>query len=167
MSENDDRLSAPPPGEDWVAPDTLAGDLTLTAEQYLERVSSIPAEPVIATSPPQDPLAPGPDGLIPGSRLNEVLKSIQEKLDKVLGNHELLWDEVGKLRNGLDQVKTIALGSKEIVTKLADNALAETTMFESLRDKVDVMDQRLACPQEKCMVWKMIGRQLPDGSPGE
>jgi len=168
MADNDDRLSSPPPGEDWVAPNTLAGDLTLTAEQYLERVSSIPSEPVIVPSKPSDPLEPGPDGIIPGNALHDVLESIQAKLDRVLGNQDLVWEEIGQLHSGLDQVKQISQGAKEIVTKLADDSIAQHSMATSLRDQMNQLDKRLTCPQPQCMVKRVIGDAMSgNGASGE
>jgi hypothetical protein len=157
----DDRLSGPPPGDDWIPPDTLAGDLSLTPDQMLDRLSytsSIPVETISELAPPPDPLSPGPDGIIPGDALSVVLSSIQAKLDQVIVGQGSLWGEIGNVRRELGNIALVAASSKEIVTAISNKSLREDSELRRFAGKVAELSDALKCPQEQCLAWRMIGK---------
>jgi|SRR3972149_699490 len=170
MSEKDDRLSAPPPGDDWIAPNTLAGDLTLTPEQYLERVSSIPAEPVIGDVSP-DPLEPGPDGIIPGSTLHTVLTQIQTRLHELIDGQNSLTGKVDGVARELSHVKEIATHARANSALWVDEANRERAIAESISDRLNILEERLSCPQDQCLMKRVVGSAISGsgttGVPGE
>jgi hypothetical protein len=98
-----------------------------------------------------------------------VLTSIQAKLDQVIVGQGALWNEVGTVRRELGKVAIVAAMSKDIVTNIANQSLEEDVERRKFVSKIEEMSEVLKCPQEHCLVWRMVGKAVAGHgeTPGE
>lgn len=173
MAENDDRLSAPPPGPSWKPADTLSGDLTLTPDELYEKIrKGIPTDPeVTVSSDPPPRLSAGPDGMIPGEALIAALAEVQGTLAQLVAGQTELAEGQRTLTRGLEEVRVVSSKAAKLSAMWVDEANRERTIAETTRDRIEMMERRLTCPQENCPVMRYSNpgpSTLPGtGAPGE
>jgi phage terminase large subunit len=104
---------------------------------------------------------------VPGDALIAALSEVQGTLAQLVVGQQELAEGQRILAKGLEEVRLVSSNAQKLSALWVDEANRERAIAETTRDRVDMLERRLTCPQENCPVMRYSNPgPAPITSPG-